>query len=106
MEYRVSRWAKVEVNQKSRNADLDDTRQHHCYHRGSTLKIGDREITPYIDMPNTTIYAIRVYKGGPYTAIMHHAYYQHYGCHRIHLAQDNDLGQAVYAYVDVATALI
>ena len=80
-------------------------RQHHCQHRWSKLKIGDTEITPVEKMPNTMIYAIRIYKGGPYTAVVHHAYFMHYGSHRINLSQDGELGEAVYAYTDLRTAL-
>ena len=56
-------------------------------------------------MPKMTIFAVRVYKGGPYTAIVHHAYYMHHGSHRTNPAQDGEFGEAVYAYTDVARAL-
>ena len=36
---------------------------------------------------------------------MNLAYSYHYGAHRCNLAQDSDLGEAVYCYVDIATAL-
>ena len=34
-EYWISRWAKVDVDQAARSTDLDDIRQHHCFHRES-----------------------------------------------------------------------
>ena len=37
--------------------------------------------------------------------IVHLAYYFHYGSHRCNLASDSELGEAVYCYTDVDTAL-
>ena len=49
--------------------------------------------------------AVGVYNGGPHSVLVNLAYYYHYGVHRCNLAQDSELGEAVYAYVDVEKAL-
>ena len=57
--------------------------------------------TPH-DIP---ILAVRVYHGGPSSVLVNLAYYYHYGFHRCNLAQDTELEEGVYAYVDIETAL-
>ena len=38
-------------------------------------------------------------------AFVHLEYYFHYGSHRCNLASDSELGEAIYCYTDVDTAL-
>ena len=49
--------------------------------------------------------AKRVYHGGPSSILVNLAYYYHYGYHRCNLAQDTELEEGVYAFVDIQSAL-
>ena len=86
----------LKVNDELRSKEFDDQMSFHEKHGYSKLKIGSREVNPSEDMQGERIIAVRIYSGGPYTALVNLAYYYHYGAHRCNLAQDNDLGEAMY----------
>ena len=48
---------------------------------------------------------VRIYYGGAAAVLVNLAYYYHYGYHRCNLAQDSELEEGVYAYVDIESAL-
>ena len=92
----VSRWIMLKVNDELRSTNFDNQMQYHRTHGFSKLENGSKEITPSPDMTEERIMAVRIYNGGPYIALVNLAYYYHYGAHRCNLAQDSDLGEAVY----------
>ena len=51
------------------------------------------------------VIAVRIFHGGAAAVLVHLAYYYHYGYVRCNLAQDSELEEGVYAYVDIAAAL-
>ena len=58
------------------------------------------------DVPDDKpILAVRVYHGGASAVLVNLAYYYHYGYHRCNLAQDSELEEGVYAFVDIEMAL-
>ena len=95
----------LKVSDELRSIEHDDQMRFHEKHGFSKLKIGSKEVTPSTDMQEERIIAVHIYNGGPYPALVNLAYYYHYGAHSCNLAQDSDLGEAVYCYVDVATTL-
>ena len=102
---RASRWMLLKVNDELRSKKLDDTMGFYENHGYSKLKIGTKEVTPAEQMKYQRIIAVRIYSGGPYTAIVNLAYYYHYGAHRCNLAQYSEFGEAVYCYTDITTTL-
>ena len=48
---------------------------------------------------------VRIYFGGASAVLVNLADYDHYGYNRCNLAQDSELKEGVYAYVDIEDAL-
>ena len=76
----------LKVNDELRSKRFDDEMSFHENHGYSTLKIRAKEITRMQNMKQERIIAVRIYSGGPYTAIVNLAYYYHDGAHRCNLA--------------------
>ena len=92
-------------NTKYRSTALDRELQHFNVHGYAKVKIlGGASYVPLEDLPEETpIIAVRKYEVS--AAIMHLAYYYRYGSHRCNLANDGELGEAVYCYADIDTLL-
>ena len=96
---RMSRWMMLDVDEESRNTSFDDDMQHHMTHGAATVKVGSTfSIAPSEEVDKAQIIAVRKYSNIP-AAVVNLAYYFHYGAHRCNLAQDGELGEAVYCCV-------
>ena len=102
---KMSRWMMLHVDQEKRSTALDEKMQHFETHGAATIKVGPSfSVVPSEDWDEKTpIIAVRRYEVS--AAIIHLAYYYHYGSHRCNLALDGDLGEAVYCYTDIDTLL-
>ena len=94
----------LNVDQQYRPTKHDMEMQHHMKHGEATIKVGKNSYIPSAQYENEPIIAIRTYTA-PYTAVVNLADYFQSGSHRCNLAQDTELGSAVYCYPDVKTAL-
>ena len=66
----ASRWVMLNVNDEFRSQNSDDQMQFYENHGWSKIRSGSREVTPYEDMPKEPIIAVRIYNGGPCTALV------------------------------------
>ena len=79
-------------------------------HCGATLKSGNLECVPNEDFvsretgKDQPVVGIRMFHGGAQAVVNTIAYY-YYGYVRCNLAQDSNLEEGVYAYIDIAKAL-